>query len=148
MRSAIAYCSATPASPRQLRTCVLTPPTTVLSCQIDRVVGLVSGNTVRVRNFVLDYVARVQALFGGELGTYTDLMMEARLQATERMVDEAVELGANAVVNIRVESSNLSSNASEMYCYGTAVVVRLADPANSRSSRLPNDGTVQPSVNE
>ena len=106
-----------------------------------------SGNTVRVRNIVRDYFAGIRAIFGGELTTYTDLMMEAREEATERMVSEAVELGANAVVNIRVESNTLSSNASEMYCYGTAVVVKLADSSN-RQSRLPNDGSVLSSVNE
>ena len=116
-------------------------------CQIDHVIGLVSGNTVRVRNIVRDYFAGIRAIFGGELTTYTDLMMEAREEATERMVSEAVELGANAVVNIRVESNTLSSNASEMYCYGTAVVVKLADPAN-RHTRLPNTGAERPSVNE
>ena len=55
-------------------------------------------------------------MFGGELTTYTDLMMEAREEATERMVEEAVELGGNAIVNIRVETSNLATNASEIYC--------------------------------
>ena len=106
-----------------------------------------SGNTVRVRNIVRDYFASIRAVFGGELTTFTDLMMEAREEATERMVSEAVELGANAIVNIRVESNSLTSNASEMYCYGTAVVVKLAD-ASDRRDRLPNDGSAQPSANE
>ena len=110
-------------------------------------IGLVSGNTVRVRNIVRDYFANLRAIFGGELTTYTDLMMEAREEATERMVSEAVELGANAIVNIRVETSALAANSSEMYCYGTAVVVRLADSAN-RQTRQPNDGSAQPSLNE
>ena len=106
-----------------------------------------SGNTVRVRNIVRDYFAGLRSIFGGELTTYTDLMMEAREEATERMVSEAVELGANAIVNIRVETSALAANSSEMYCYGTAVVVKLADP-NDRQSRRPNDGGMQPSANE
>jgi uncharacterized protein YbjQ (UPF0145 family) len=72
---------------------------------------------------VADYLAGLRALFGGELATYTDLMMEAREEATERMIEEAKELGANAIVNIRVETSNLAANASEIYAYGTAVVV-------------------------
>ena len=69
-----------------------------------------------LQNVFLDYFAQLRAAFGGELKTYTDLMMEAREEATERMVDEAVELGANAVLNIRVETSNLAANASEIYC--------------------------------
>ena len=116
-------------------------------CEIDRVIGFVSGNTVRVRNIVGVYFAGLRAIFGGELVTYTDLMMEAREEATERMVSEAVELGANAIVNIRVESNTLTATASEMYCYGTAVVVKLTAPSN-RMNRLPNDGSVRPSVNE
>ena len=79
---------------------------------------------VSPQNVLADYFAGLRALFGGELSTYTDLMMEAREEATERMIEEARELGANAVVNIRVQTSNLAANASEIYTYGTAVVVR------------------------
>jgi len=99
---------------------------TIPGYEIAEVIGFVSGNTVRVRNIVRDWFAGVRAVFGGELATYTDLMMEAREEATERMIAEAVELGANAIVNIRVETSNLAANASEIYCYGTAVVVTAA----------------------
>jgi len=95
----------------------------IVGYRVVEVVGLVSGNTVRVRNVALDYMARLRSLFGGELTTYTDLMMEAREEATERMIAECVELGGNAIVNIRVETSNLATNASEIYCYGTAVKV-------------------------
>ena len=69
-----------------------------------------------LQNVLRDYFAGIRAVFGGELTTYTDLMMESREEATERMVDEAVALGANAILNVRVETSNLAANASEIYC--------------------------------
>ena len=62
-------------------------------------------------------------LVGGELRAYTELMTEARREAMERMLAQARELGANAVVNVRFTTTNVASGAAELYAYGTAVVV-------------------------
>lgn len=78
------------------------------------VCGLVQGNTVRVRNVARDYFASVRAIFGGELTTYTDLLKEAREEAIQRMLDDAVSVGANGVVSMRITTSSIAANASEL----------------------------------
>jgi uncharacterized protein YbjQ (UPF0145 family) len=105
------------------RNFVVTTPN-VPGYEVQQTIGLVAGNTVRVRHAVQDWLTGVRAIFGGELTSYTLLMVDAREEATKRMVDEAVALGANAIINIRYTTSNLAANASEIYVYGTAVVVK------------------------
>jgi uncharacterized protein YbjQ (UPF0145 family) len=88
--------------------------------------GLVQGNTVRAKHLGRDIAANIKNIVGGELKGYTDLLSESRRQSVERMVDEAKRLGANAVVNIRFATSSITAGASELFCYGTAVVVEEA----------------------
>ena len=83
--------------------------------------GLVSGSTVRAKNFVKDFGAGVKNFFGGELKTYSDLLNESRMEATSRMVAQAEKLGANAIINIRFATSAVTAGAAEIYVYGTAV---------------------------
>jgi len=85
--------------------------------------GLVQGNTVRAKHVGRDIMAGLKNIVGGELRGYTELLNDARGEATQRMVDEARALGANAVVNVRYSTSSISAGASELYVYGTAVVV-------------------------
>ena len=85
--------------------------------------GLVSGSTVRAKNFVLDFGASLKNTFGGELKSYTELLTEARKEATSRMETQAQMLGANAVINVRYATSAVTSGAAEVYAYGTAVYV-------------------------
>jgi uncharacterized protein YbjQ (UPF0145 family) len=68
-------------------------------------------------------MASLKNLVGGELKGYTQLMMEARGEATERMVEQAGQLGANAVVNVRYATSSVAQGAAELFAYGTAVRV-------------------------
>ena len=68
-------------------------------------------------------VAGLKNLVGGELRGYTELLIEARRQALERMIAQAEQLGANAVVNVRFTTSAITQGAAELYAYGTAVVV-------------------------
>ena len=84
--------------------------------------GLVQGNTVRAKHVGRDIMAGLKNIVGGELQGYTELLDEARAEATQRMVREAEALGANAVVNVRFSTSAITSGASELYVYGTAVV--------------------------
>lgn len=85
--------------------------------------GVVSGSTVRAKHVGRDIMAGVKNIFGGELTGYTELLSEAREQAMERMRDQAQQLGANAIVNVRFSTSSVTAGASEIYIYGTAVTV-------------------------
>jgi len=85
--------------------------------------GVVSGSTVRAKHFGKDFLAGLKNLVGGELKAYTELLNEARQEATGRMVEEARGLGANAVVNVRFATSSVAQGAAEIFAYGTAVRV-------------------------
>ncbi len=86
--------------------------------------GLVQGSTIRAKHFGRDFMAGLKNIVGGELKGYTELLTESRKEATERMVAQATEFGANAVVNIRYATSSVAQGAAEIFCYGTAVKVR------------------------
>lgn len=85
--------------------------------------GLVQGNTVRAKHLGRDFMAGLKNIVGGELRGYTELLSDARDEATERMVEEAQSMGANAIINIRYSTSSITAGASELYVYGTAVIV-------------------------
>ena len=85
--------------------------------------GLVSGNTIRAKHFGRDFMASLKNIFGGELKGYTELLQESREEATRRMVAQAEEMGANAVINVRFSTSSVTAGAAEIYAYGTAVRV-------------------------
>lgn len=85
--------------------------------------GLVQGNTVRAKHVGRDIMAGLKNIVGGELKGYTELLTDARHEATQRMIEEAEDKGANAVVNVRFSTSSITAGASELYVYGTAVVV-------------------------
>ena len=85
--------------------------------------GLVQGNTVRAKHAGRDIAAGFKNLVGGEIKGYTELLTESRQEALQRMLAQAEELGANAVVNVRFTTSAVTSGASELYAYVTAVIV-------------------------
>ena len=85
--------------------------------------GLVQGNTVRAKHAGRDIAASFKNLVGGEIKGYTELLTESRQEALQRMLAQAEQLGANAVVNVRFTTSAVTSGASELYAYGTAVIV-------------------------
>jgi uncharacterized protein YbjQ (UPF0145 family) len=85
--------------------------------------GLVSGSTIRAKHVGRDIMASLKNLVGGELKGYTELLKESRRQAMERMIAQARELGANAIVNVRFSTSSVAQGAAELYAYGTAVRV-------------------------
>lgn len=88
---------------------------------ITQVLGLVQGNTIRAKHAGRDIMAGFKNLVGGELKGYTELLTESRRQAMERMMQQAQQLGADAVVNVRFTTSAVTSGAAELYAYGTAV---------------------------
>lgn len=83
--------------------------------------GIVKGSIVQTKNFGKDFMAGIKTLVGGEVKEYTDMLNQARQIAVKRMVDEAEEMGADAIVNIRYASSSLMQGAAEVIAYGTAV---------------------------
>ena len=95
---------------------------TIAGYTIREVKGLVQGNTIRAKHLGRDVAAGLKNLVGGELVGYTELLVEARRQALERMLAQAEQLGANAVVNVRFTTSAITQGAAELYAYGTAVV--------------------------
>ncbi len=85
--------------------------------------GLVQGSTVRAKHAGKDILAGLKNIVGGELKSYTDLMQEAREEATMRMSQQAASIGANAVLNVRYTTTAVTMGAAEILAYGTAVVL-------------------------
>lgn len=83
--------------------------------------GLVKGTIVQTKNVGRDIMAGMKTLVGGEIAGYTQMLNEARQIATKRMVDEAKELGADAIIGITYGSSQVMAGAAEVVAYGTAV---------------------------
>jgi len=96
---------------------------TIPGYRIVQALGLVQGNVVRAKHVGRDIAASLKNLVGGELKGYTELLTESRRSAMERMVAQAQELGADAVVNVRFSTSAITQGAAELYVYGTAVRV-------------------------
>ena len=97
---------------------------TIEGREISESLGLVRGNTIRARHVGRDIMAGLKTLVGGEIQEYAKLMGEAREQAIDRMIDEAKELGADAIVNVRFSTSVIIGGAAEMLAYGTAVKLK------------------------
>lgn len=85
--------------------------------------GLVQGSTVRAKHVGRDLMAGLKNVFGGELKGYTELLQESREEAVNRMQQQAQAIGANAILNIRFSTSTITQGASELFAYGTAVVL-------------------------
>lgn len=91
--------------------------------RIVQTMGLVKGSSIRARNVGRDITAMLRNLIGGEVPEYTKLLAQSREQAIQRMVEDAEQQGANAVVGLRFTTSMVMSGAAEMLAYGTAVKV-------------------------
>lgn len=91
--------------------------------KITKVVGLVKGSTIRAKHIGKDIGAGFKQLVGGELTGYDEMMSEARKIAIGRMVEEAEDKGANAIIGFRLTSAAVMQGAAEMLAYGTAVVI-------------------------
>ena len=87
------------------------------------VLGLANGTIVQSKNIGRDLMAGMKTIIGGEIVGYTDMLAEARQIATKRMVDEAVNLGADAVIGVRYGTSQVMGSAAEVFAYGTAVKI-------------------------
>jgi len=96
---------------------------TIAGKRIVKTLGLVRGNTVRARHLGRDIMAGLRNIVGGEIHEYAKLVAESREQSLDRMMAEAEELGANAVIATRFTTSVLMGGAAELLAIGTAVVV-------------------------
>jgi uncharacterized protein YbjQ (UPF0145 family) len=96
---------------------------TIPGRQIKQHLGLVQGSTVRAKHVGKDIFAGIKNIFGGELASYTDLLNESRTESIDRMVMQAQDLGANAIINVRFSTSSIAAGAAELFVYGTAVIV-------------------------
>jgi uncharacterized protein YbjQ (UPF0145 family) len=97
---------------------------TVPGEDIDEALGVVRGNTVKARNVGRDITQSIRNITGGELKAYSELLTSARDEALERMVEDAESMGADAIVNVRLESSEIANGGSEVIAYGTGVTLR------------------------
>jgi len=102
---------------------IMTNVNTVPGKKIVEHFGIVQGSTVRAKHFGRDFMAGLKNLVGGELKGYTELLQDSRQEAMQRMEDQAQQMGANAVVNIRFATSSVAQGAAELFAYGTAVRV-------------------------
>ena len=96
---------------------------TVPGRQITQHLGIVQGSTVRAKHIGKDILAGFKNIVGGELGSYSDLLAEARAEAIERMIAQAAAKGANAIVSVRLTTSSVAQGAAEILAYGSAVIV-------------------------
>ena len=96
---------------------------TIEGKKIVKHLGLVKGNTIRARHIGRDIMASLRNVVGGEITDYTKMMAESREQALDRMIKDAQNLGANAIVGVKFATSMVMQSASEILAYGTAVVV-------------------------
>lgn len=92
--------------------------------EVAEVLGVVTGNVVQTKHLGRDIMAGFKSLVGGEIGSYTEMLTEARHKAIRRMVEAALKLEADAVVNLRFTTSSIMNNASEILAYGTAVKLK------------------------
>ena len=96
---------------------------TIPDREIVKHLGLVQGSTVRAKHVGRDIMASFKNILGGELVGYTELMTEAREEATQRMLQQAKSIGANGVIKIRFATSSVAQGAAELFAYGTAVLL-------------------------
>jgi len=91
---------------------------------VSQILGVVKGNTIRARHVGRDIAAGFKNIIGGEIKSYTEMTEQAREEAFNRMVNQAVDLKADAIINIRFATSMVMAGASEMLAYGTAVKLK------------------------
>ncbi|MBR9703987.1 YbjQ family protein [Candidatus Pacearchaeota archaeon] len=103
---------------------IITTSENIPGKQVSKILGIVRGNTVRARNIGRDIGAGFKNIVGGEIKTYTDMISNARDEAHNRMINAAIDLGADAIINVRYMTSMVMQGASEMLAFGTAVKLK------------------------
>ena len=100
---------------------IVTTANEIPGAKVVQILGVVRGNTVRARNIGRDIGAGFKNIVGGEVKTYTDMTSHARDEAFNRMVNQAIDIDADAIIGMRFMTSMIMQGASEMLAYGTAV---------------------------
>jgi uncharacterized protein YbjQ (UPF0145 family) len=113
---------------KHMKDTMVTTALTLPGYEVVRNLGVVRGITVRSRSIVGNFFGALQSLFGGNITIYTNLCEQARSETYQLMCEHAQELGANAIVSMRYDATELMAGLTEVLCYGTAVVVE-AKPA-------------------
>lgn len=103
---------------------ILTTTETVPHREVVEIIGIARGSTVRARNIGRDITAVFKSIVGGEVSEYTKLQADSREQALQRMVDDATQHGADAIIGIRITTSMVMNGAAEISAYGTAVKLK------------------------
>jgi len=93
---------------------------TLQDCRYEEL-GVVTGNTIQSKNMFADFGQGLKSIVGGELHSYTAMMDKAREKATQRMVDQAVHMGADAIIGVRYTTNSIMAQAAEVLVFGTAV---------------------------
>ena len=105
---------------------IVTTSETIANKRVVRTLGIVRGNTVRARHIGKDILAGLRNIVGGEVHEYAKLIAESREQSIDRMVKDAADLGANAIIATRFTTSVMMGGAAELLAVGTAVIVEDA----------------------
>mgnify|MGYP001120475351 CR=1 FL=1 len=92
--------------------------------KINKILGIVKGTTVRSKHIGKDIGASLKSIIGGEIKAYTNMLSQAREEAYNRMVNEAIKLDADAIINVRFMTSAITQAAAELLVYGTAVKLK------------------------
>ena len=100
---------------------IITTTESIPNKEIVEILGIARGSTIRARNIGRDIIAGLKNIVGGEIEEYTKLQAESREQALQRMIKDAEQLDADAIVNVRLTTSVVMRNAAEILAYGTAV---------------------------
>ncbi|HPR42021.1 MAG TPA: YbjQ family protein [Candidatus Methanofastidiosa archaeon] len=100
---------------------IMTTTDEIAGSEVKEVLGLVRGNTIRAKHLGKDIVAGLRNIVGGELKEYTEMISEAREESIARMVEEAEKMGADAIIGVRITTSQVAQGAAEILAYGTAV---------------------------
>lgn len=103
---------------------IITTTETIPNKEIEQILGIARGSTVRARNIGRDFFAGLKNIVGGEINEYTKLQAQSREEALQRMTNDAQRLGADAVVNVRFSTSTIMQGASEVLAYGTAIKLK------------------------
>ena len=103
---------------------IITSTDNIPNKQITDILGIARGSTVRAKNIGKDLFAVLKNFIGGEIEEYTKLQAQSREEAIKRMKDDAVKLGADAIVNVRFTTSVITQGAAEILAYGTAVKLK------------------------
>jgi len=119
--------SAAPRATSSLNDAAVTTAFELPGCRIVRNLGVVRGITVRSRSVVGNFLGGLQSLFGGNITIYTDLCEHARRETYDDMLAHARRMGANAIIGMRYDATEVMAGLTEVLCYGTAVVVERAD---------------------